>query len=211
MVYYYSYLFFLGFGLECLSADSSDLFADGELVMADASFFNSPGDASVPASNGADEALLLATSPGDWLDGQAIDQSSLADSYISSDPNAPAALPPSLLSLDDDSTSSPSQFHDTAPGEDDAPECWSPKLAVCCDGRYNRENCVWFSWDIKICRNDANIRCCEQVLPSGEAVNCDWEFKRWPGVIRGFILDILRTPVPLPETIPLGGFLSPSE
>ena len=144
-----------------------------------------------------------------YSDGQALDQFSFTDSHESSDPNNPAALPPALISLDD-TTQPPSEFHDAPPGEDGGPECWAPKLAVCCEDRYNKMKCVWFDWENPVCQVSNNVRCCEQVLPSGEARDCDFEIKRWPGIIRG-LFDFLRTPIPLPESIPLGGFWSPTE
>lgn len=215
MVYHNLHLYFLIIlGLECLSAHSGDLFDDHESVMADASIFNSPDDASVPALNGVDGSLLLATSPDNSLNVQPLGAGgeSIVGGYEASDPNIPsdALSSPTLLALDDDTTknSAPSQFHDTPPGDGNAPECWFPKLAVCCDGRYNKWKCVWFDWDIKICENDENIRCCEQVLPSGEARDCEFDVKTWPGVIWGAIIDVLRTPVELPA-IPAGGFWSP--
>lgn len=207
---YYSYPFLLIlFGVRCLSADPGDLFGDGESVLADAGIFNSPGGSSVSASDGADEPFLFATSPDDYSDGQALDQFSFTDSHESNDPNTLAALPPALISLDDDNQT-PSAFHDAPPGEDRGPEYWAPKLAVCCEGRHNNMKCVWFTWDNPICEVFNNVRCCEQVLPSGEARDCDFNIKRWPGIIRG-IFDFLRTPIPLPESIPLGGFWSPTE
>lgn len=202
---YYSHLFFpVIFGLGCRSANSGDLFSDDESVMASASVVDFPGDASVLASNDAPyEPFLLATSPDNYPDVQTIDPSFFADGSESD----PSALQPALLSQ---SETSPSEFHDAPPGADDGPECWWPRLAVCCEGR-DLNKCIWFTWDEKICENQRNIWCCEQVLPSGRARGCEPDIKRWPGIIWGQFVDILRTPIPLPETVPLGGIFSPNE
>lgn len=190
-------LFPIIFSLVCLSADSGDLFGDGEAVVASDNNINSPADALGPLFNDASDSFLLAASPNDYPDVLAIDQSS--EDGGDSDPSAPAALPP-LLS-----------FHDDPPGADDGPQCDFPLLATCCRGR-NVRDCVWFDWDNNdYCEKVDDVLCCEQVTSEGRARNCQ-DVERWPGIFWNQLLDILRLPVPLPQAWPgglPGGILSP--